>query len=374
MGVHKEVRKMFGSSVMNYMIAARTAQGFEDALAATPEERQDILARWIQHKDEYQSEKMKIYEHGGPEGQETGRLSPRGFLQTRHLSFEERKRLHDERKKRREEERDKVHSEGGHRNCPFCRRSTAHKHTPREIQTTPVVLDEPDADQNAEFEHAIHASVAATSRGNPEEDMMIERAIRASIRELQKASGSALSDQEALDRAIQASIAEAGRRRSAENTAGPITMTDEDAEHQAALEKAIQESLMQYKLPAGDGAADVDTDEDENVKLAIKMSKEETSKGKGLEEDDPMLKLALKRSKTEHERARTEEEIVLEHVKKQSLLEEEHRQAMLGKRKETEEDSATKEKESAADEEAFRLAMEESMKSVGGGGASGSAS
>ncbi len=168
-----------------------------------------------------------------------------------------------------------------------------------------------------------------------------------------------------MDRAIQASITEAGRRRSAEDV-GPITMTDEDAEHQAALEKAIQESLMQYKLSAGDRAADVDTDEDEDVKLAIKMSKEQASKGKGPEDEDEMLKLVLERSKTEHEKAKTEEEIVLEHVKKQSLVEEQHKQAMLGKRKKA------KQKESAADEEALRLAMEESMK--GAGGASGSAS
>src|SRR5687768_4316527 len=111
MGIHKEVRKLFGSSVLNYIISARTAQGFEDAKSATAEERRDVLARWKLHKDEYQSEKQKIMEHGGPEGQESGRLTPTGFLQTRHMSFEERKRLHEERKLKREAEARKVQNE-----------------------------------------------------------------------------------------------------------------------------------------------------------------------------------------------------------------------------------------------------------------------
>lgn len=101
MGVHKEVRKMFGSSVLNYIITARTAQGFEEAQSATPEERLDILHRWTEHKSDYQSMKMAIQEQGGPEGQESGHLTPKGFMQTRHLSFEERKKLHDDRRVRR---------------------------------------------------------------------------------------------------------------------------------------------------------------------------------------------------------------------------------------------------------------------------------
>jgi len=288
-------------------------------------------------------------------------------LQTRHLSFDERKKLHDERKAKRDADRDKIHSEGGHRNCPFCRRSNPHTHQPRALQETASVND-PHDETNIEFEKAIHDSVQATSRGDPDEDMVIERAIRASVRELQKSQGSALTDQETLNRAIQASIAESSRSR-ASQAAGPITMTDDELEHQALLEKAIQESLAHYQLPpASHQAEDVDTDEDENVKLAIQMSKDSHAHPPEINsDDDDDVKLTIQKSKDELSRANTEEEIVLEYVKKQSLAEAEHKKNVAGKQKETEASSA-------ADEEALRLAIEESMKGThtGGGDASDS--
>ena len=394
MGIHKEVRKLFGSSVLNYMISARTAQGFEEYKGSTLQERQDIITRWREHKMEYMNSKQKLQETRRPEGQDTGRLSPRGFLQTRHLTFEERKKLHEERKSKREEDRHKIHSQDGHRSCPFCSRCHPHTHTPRSLQTSADVSDSPhevvvdDDDPNVEFENAIHASVAATTRGNPDEDMMIERAIRASIKELQKAGGNT-SDAAALNRAIQASIAEASRRRSSEDPAHTTTIDEEDAEHQMLLEKAIQESLLQYQMPSHIADADADTDDDEAIKEAIEKSKEAPtatdvdsdedenikkaiakSKEIGLEEDvdtdnDEDVKLALEKSKSEHEsalsRAQTEEEIVLEYVKKQSLVEEEHKRKVAGKAKEA--------GDSAADEEALNQAVAESMKVHGGNSA-----
>ena len=398
MGIHKEIRKLFGSSVLNYMISARTAQGFEEFKDSTLAERQDIINRWREHKSEYQSSKQKLEETRRPEGQETGRLSPRGFLQTRHLTFEERKKLHEERKSTREEERHKIHSKDGRRSCPFCSRCHPHTHTPRAVQTSAVVADSPHEvvedvvddhdDADAEFENAIHASVAATSRGNLEEDMMIERAIRASVKELQKAGGNT-NDSAALNRAIQASIAEANRGRPSYGLTHTAAMDEDDAEHQALLEKAIQESLSQYQMPAHFADADADTDEDEAVKLAIEKSKEapiaadvdsdedenirkaiEKSKANAHEadidtDDDEDVKLALEKSKSEHQqglsRAKTEEEIVLEYVKKQSLAEDEHKRNVAGKMKEAGYE------ESAADEEALNQAIAASLKASGEG-------
>lgn len=348
MGIHKEVRKLFGTSVLNYIISARTAQGYEDSQSATKEERLDIINRWREHKSEYQNTKQKMHERG-PDGQETGRISPKGFFQTRHLSFEERKKLHAERQKRREEERNKVQGKDGHR-CPFCARNTAHRHTPRPVQDTPSTTDLSTEPQNLEFEEAIHASVAATSRGNEEEDLMIERAIRASVRELQGAQGSTLSDSEALERAIQASIAESGRGRSATiEDAGPIVMSDEEAEHQELLEKAIQQSLREYQTAPRD-----------NTPTGHRVS----------EQEEADLKRALEASQSSHvdehqassaaSQAKTEEEIVLEYIKKQSLAEEKHRQELLAKGKGKEASS------SAADDEALERAIAESMTTAGG--------
>jgi hypothetical protein len=371
MGLHKEARKMFSSSVLNYTISARTAQGYNDLQTSTHEERRDIVARWKLHKSELQSPKLNMMDQGGPDGQESGHLTPKGFFQTRSLTFDERKKLSEERKVKRLEERKKVQSKDGHRSCPFCRRDKPHTHTPRAVQSDadaasvenfPIESEAPHVETNEEFEAAIHESVAATSRGNPEEDIMIERAIRASVRELQKSTGSSLTDQEALARAIQASVAEAGRNRrpsqAVETSAPePIGMTDEEeAEHEALLEKAIQESLASYQLPPPRDVDDIDTDDDENVKLAIQMSKHTPPEINPDSEDDEDIKLAIQKSKEEHAKAKTEEEIVLEYVKKQSLAEEEHKKAVAGKKKEGESD---------ADEEALREAIRESMRVEG---------
>ncbi|PBP25882.1 UDP-Glycosyltransferase/glycogen phosphorylase [Diplocarpon rosae] len=346
MGIHKEVRKMFGTSVLNYIISARTAQGYEDAKSSTLAERSEIIKQWHEHKDKYQSQKMKLQESAVPDGQESGRLAPKGFMQTRHLSFDERKKLYEERRARRMKEDEE----------------TGHK--PHAFQTSPIVVQEYDAELNVQFEHAIHTSVAATSRGDIEEDMKIERAIRASVRELQSVHGLALTDQEALDRAIQASIkSTCGPGTNTEAEVGhAISMTGEEAEHQAALETAIQASLSQYQNPSMLAPGnDIDADKDKDIKLAIQMSKHESPH---LNEDDE-LKLALQKSKDDSAKARREEEIVLEYVKRQSLVEDEHKKTVEGEKKEFpqtrhESDGLI----SKADEEALIRAIEESMKSV----------
>ncbi|KAK0123702.1 hypothetical protein ONS95_008712 [Cadophora gregata] len=45
-GVHKEVQKLFGSNVQNYIVASRTAQGYEEWLQSSEEDKQDVIERW----------------------------------------------------------------------------------------------------------------------------------------------------------------------------------------------------------------------------------------------------------------------------------------------------------------------------------------
>lgn len=370
MGVHKEVRKLFGSSVLNYIIAARSAKGFEDAKTVTAEERQDIIRRWTIHKAEYQSSKQKMMDKGGPEGQEKGCLTPKGFLQTRHLSFEERKKLQKERQaKRRDELRDGQlvrHSRTNTISSMSTMSSTGtsqeniREHMPRASQEDlqqvrqelPAIAPQVTGTR-AEFEDAIHASVAATSRGIPEEDEMIERAIRASVRELQSGESFALSDQEALDRAIQASITEAARRPS-DAGSGSIEFTEQDAEQEALLEQAIQRSLMEHQTQPHD------SDDDEDLKLALERSETDQHFTPEPEEIDDALNLAIQQSKEELLKEKTEEQIVLEYAMRQSLREAEHRAAVEGKRPANV--VVEKEKPTTADDEAFELAMKESLK------------
>lgn len=45
-GVQKEVQKLFGSHVQNYIVASRIAQGYEEWLQSSDAEKQDVIVRW----------------------------------------------------------------------------------------------------------------------------------------------------------------------------------------------------------------------------------------------------------------------------------------------------------------------------------------
>nr|POE48635.1 isoform 2 of sterol 3-beta-glucosyltransferase ugt80a2 [Quercus suber] len=69
-GVHKEVQKMFGSNVQNYIVASRAAQGYEEWLQSSDAERQDVVDRWkrIQKylKKKYNADEMMQDVLGAP--------------------------------------------------------------------------------------------------------------------------------------------------------------------------------------------------------------------------------------------------------------------------------------------------------------------
>lgn len=188
---------------------------------------------------------------------------------------------------------------------------------------------------SAVFEEAIQTSVAATSQGNSEQDQLIERAIRASVRELQSASRERDND-EAIQRAIQASIMEATRARTEKLTSGSTAAAHDVNDHEEQLEAALHRSISmhdeaglqkeQYQLSNVDfDDSGIDTDDDENMKFAINQSK--TTLGTEFPSDkDPNLQKAVQESIKAHRehdlalaRAKAEENAVLEHVKRLSL-------------------------------------------------------
>lgn len=288
MGIHKEVRRMHGSSVQNYIISARTAQGHEQWTHSTDEERLHIINNW------------KVLQS-----------SPQNWQKTNNQSGIERRSLHvtsDEKSQAKSPSNEKQAQPGSF------------------FPTSEAV--EPAATGAGDFEQAIGASVRATSRGNHDEDIAIERAIRASVRELQahRQDTDNLTEQEALNRAIQASIAEAGVGDHDK------AVYNDRAAHEDSIRRSLAESMgPSSSAPAGEG-------EDEDLKQAIEESRihhqEQVSKSK------------------------TEEEVVLEYVQKQSLAEEEHKKAI----------AATQKTDSKSDglhdwdDEDLRRAIEESKK------------
>lgn len=379
-GVHASIRNVFASSVENYIIASRIKQGEDDIEYSTHEEQEDILTRWrrVQYElRKWHAVKAKEEKEKGPEpqpAQASGTSPPTspqapdrapppktGFFNTLHMSFDERKALHARKE--------------------AWKKGTVESRTPPRLPPrTPSSSGQPDsssthsADEDAEFERAIQASVAATSAGNADEDARIEEAIRASVNQVRSmgqglpgAKGAMDSDddlqitdeeyQELIEKAIQQSLSvRAGDQDD---------LLEDDEDFQRAMRESENPILQNY-----------DSDHDEDLKRVLEESKQPSNPA-GANGDDEDLRRAIEESMTahkdeeqRHQAARTEEDIVMEYVKKQSLAEDEYRrQVSRGKAK-------AGEGEGDEEDEDLKRAMEESLKmtskageSSGGGSA-----
>lgn len=421
-GIYAEVAKHFGSSVQNYIIAARTAQGFEDWKNSTPEEREAIIRAWKDGKIESQKRgqlygterKENIESHIVTKTQSDSIELVHGFKNTRHLSWDERKVLAERRDQLKKEQKElerrerEIKQEEAKRNggkvksrcrfCPFDHDSSHHLDHSRSLSSISSSLEyakthSPDDDLQ-DYDHAILKAVTETSKGNPDEDAIIERALRASLRELHNAGHDGTDhDDEAYKKALRASLQEFNRAQAARKqhradaqetgVVSTIAETDEEEEeHKNQLEKVLTKSLEEYKLSQAARSvpnfstetashdSGIDTDYDDDFKRAVEESKrlhaenqlkhtdlarrEEalaTPAGAGVadsehghgrggdgqednedDDDDDDLKKAITASENEEKvrqqnltQQRTEEEIVMDYIKKQSLLEEELR-------------------------------------------------
>lgn len=309
-----------GSSVQNYIVAARTAQGYDEWHKSNQEERLDVISRWQAIQLEIEKEKH----------------------QARHGSFQERHcylKATIEGHKRQSAEKKKAKSMKGE----------VIEQSPAAVPPSHPFIrqkSESSSPEHDDFEEAIKASVAATSRGDPEEDKMIERAIRASVQELHLASSEG-DDMDAIQRAIQASVAEASRARNNDFAKPPPEAMDGAGDHGKELEAVLHRSLLEHRSSQNRSNlanvdfddSGVDTDDDDNIKTAIEKSK--SAEGGGPEAadlNDEELRKAMEISKKDHEeheqtlsKSKTEEEIVLEYVKRQSLAEEQYRNSVAAK-------------------------------------------
>lgn len=320
-GVYKEMQKQMGSSVQNYIIAARTAQGYEEWSAAHPEERSDVVRRWQQLETQLRKKRnaddvvKEIFEEARrkrmeslPQGKQSGSSGTSTNGQTGAPS-------------------------GGAQQAP-----------------------DPDA-----LEAAIRESIRQTSRGNPEEDAAIERAIRVSMSELARQSGAAKphdDDDEALRKAMAASTQ--GNEQQGEG--------ERDDELERALANSLKEQRRQYDQD--------DDDNDEEYQQALRESQaaggsnagEGSSAGPshdqghlgGVTREQFEQSGGGKDEKSQEEK--DEERIVMEYVKKQSLKEKEHQSGKAGGGKGGAEAKSGQGNGDDEDDEELRRAMEESMK------------
>ncbi|TEA14433.1 Sterol 3-beta-glucosyltransferase UGT80B1 [Colletotrichum sidae] len=377
-GVHATLRNAFATSSQNYIIASRMKQGQQDLAEANAAEREDVIARWNSIKFDlknFQALKLKEErEKQKPDGAVSPGLPDKGlsppvtgWTHTRNLSFEERKRLHARKEAWKKGQVEALVPElEGDKSPP----------PPSRGSSTSVAEDE-------EFERAIRASVAETSRGNAEEDAAVEQAIRSSVNHF-RSSGQPLPDA----RPPQGVLNEKG---------GDIFINPElgvtDEEYQNLIEQAIQQSMAQQAAGVQSGQAsnhddegfqraleeskmqpprydDVDDDDDEQMNRALAESRLHHDEGETAEQEQ--LRRAIEESEAAHKdhmtrdaAARTEEDIVMEYVKKQSMAEEEfRRQSAKGKAREGDDQDE--------DDEDLRRAMEESLRTSGRPGGSSS--
>ncbi|EXJ80823.1 hypothetical protein A1O3_07107 [Capronia epimyces CBS 606.96] len=408
-GIYAEVAKHFGRSVQNYIIAARVAQGYEEWTNTTPEERAQIVSAWhdsnletrkrgrlygTERKEAIQSNAAALSEIESPQ-------LPQGFKNTWHMSWDERKalseqrdRLKKEQKELQQREKELKRAEGKQPNkfksrckfCPLDHDSSDHVKHSSSVSNMSSTLGSnrvPSRENIGvdDYEHAIQTSIGATSRGNAEEDVVIERALRASLQELHATGETAEThEDEAYTSAVEASMQEFKRARSeqaqqAQQTGETsVSPSQQPPEDDPELERILTQSLEEFKAAQsasrnarGRGGGDwggvsdsgIDTDDDENFKRVIEESRilhaENEQKKRELAEREASMTMPtghgvhpnekaglqdndsddeLKRAKTASEqderlrqetlnKQRTEEEIILEYIKKQSLLEEE---------------------------------------------------
>lgn len=369
-GLYQEMIKSKGSGVQNYIIAARISQGYEESLSVSPQERADIVSKW-------KIVKVNMKKKKAPGGDAMDSL---------HSLVADKRKRRDERANRvnshfnRPEARPSFppattqHSSYSGISEPASRSSSAALPTwkvqeqermsrvttaqSQQSQQSNTELEaqliaEEEAERR-ELEAAIAASVAENSQGNAEEDQIMARAIRASVAELERAPATSNEEEEeeALKRAMQASIEEAGRSGATE-------------EEQKLLEETLRKSLLDTSRRRQHGSDSEwdssDTEDDADFQRIMAESKElahlqkhypqeyQTAAGSqesgtvagaggaaGANAEDEELRKVLEESeRIEQERQanaskeRSEDEIVMEFIKKQSLLEEEHRRRNL---------------------------------------------
>jgi UDP:flavonoid glycosyltransferase YjiC (YdhE family) len=365
-GLYQEMIKSKGTGVQNYIIAARISQGYDESIEVSPQERADIVSKW-------KIVKVNMKKKKNPGG------DTMDSLQT--LVADKRKRKEDRWNRvnshfNKPEARPSFppamsqHTSYSEASAPASRtnsntlpawkqqeqermsrvttaQSQQSQQTNTELEAQLIAEEEAE---RRELEAAIAASVAENSHGNAEEDQVIARAIRASVAELERApAGASEEDEEAmLKRAMQASMEEAGRSGATE-------------EEQKLLEETLRKSILdtsRHRQHGSDSEWDSsDTEDDADFQRIIAESKElahlqqhypgEYQSAAGAQgsgnvgaaggsadttvEDEELKKVLQESEKAEKERQanaskeKSEDEIVMEYIKKQSLLEEEHR-------------------------------------------------
>jgi hypothetical protein len=314
-GVHKEVQKMYGSNVQNYIVASRVSQGYEEWLMSSDAEKEDVIVRWklIQkylkkkrNKDEMIQDVLDAQKEMSMQGGRTDSAAqssssvdvlPQGSATS-------------------------MRGVGG--SHPHMRSvSTAHE---EQLGMTGVH----DMGRSTDIE---------TSRGNVEETTGVEPLAQETSSQLQRQQQE-VADEEALRQAIAYSEAESQRH------------ANESLEYEQELKRAMEQSLRDQTERSSESASDLNASheddkfansEGQRAKSGKMVAHSANIAGSSLGAHQlpsydhghlggtTQSEFEAQQQGEKSTQEKTEEEIVMEYVKKQSLLESHHRNKGKGR-------------------------------------------
>ena len=387
-GLYKEYQKHFGIGVNNYIVAARTAQGWDEWKTAPLEQKKEVVHLYLALLKETMARKSK--KRGG----DTDRVEEAvgNFIEKRKQARRERfARVTKTGKKKSyqvgellEAEPDSVaelptdipstaadpHASARSASFGTIRSDSTSSATSQPTPMSPPLgrtFSYPDSDDDEdtvidpqsppplprradvphdpEMEAAIRASIQETSRGNAHEDELINQAIRASLTELQRLQTIEREEEREEQHELRRAIAQS-RSTEALPTHADISSAQVQAAQEAEddLYGHSDEPLPDYDAPGWLGEQEGGILRDEKSaagppepqpqrtaaapgpSAGIPVIQAESSDG-----EDEELRRAIEQSKEMHEemeRGRQEEQIVMEYVKRASLAEQEFRRKM----------------------------------------------
>ncbi|KAF2454706.1 hypothetical protein BDY21DRAFT_352518 [Lineolata rhizophorae] len=365
-GVYKEVQKLYGASAQNYIIAARTAQGYEDWANSTAEERAEVLRKWnellrdggVKRKKNPGEEQLEIIQ---------------GLLDKHRQKRRERLKSKG---KARLGERGEIR---GNDSCSFLGNHFASRSTlnvPMPPSSPSLARDAPTPELDGreaessrgpsapasavpypsaeEEKYSVEKAQAAMEREQAARDAEaaeLEEAIHQSIAAAQAARGGAgtQAEDEELERAIRESVAEMQQEAELRRRRAQV---DEDADEEE-LERAIRESIAAAREQGADEAQARELEEALEKSLRLTKGKHTSdSEWDSSDEEDPE-EAAVRDRQAEEE----EEEVRRAVEESRKLQEEKEAAAAAAAGTTTGDDEAAA---AAEEEEQLRRAMEES--------------
>ncbi|GAB7349365.1 hypothetical protein MBLNU459_g8492t2 [Dothideomycetes sp. NU459] len=350
-GVHKEVQKLFGSNVQNYIVASRAAQGYEEWLQSSDAEKRDVIVRWklIQ---KYMKKKRKPDEmvRDVLEAQREMNTEDRATRQNcgRAASFALSANSADARTQ---------DSETVMLTMNGSLSSLSSTHTICGESLGAAEINEPmrlpvressrgDGEEGTDAFHTIKENVSPLQRQQQEatnhqtDGETLRQAIASSETEVQGHASEALKYKRQLKQVMARSLREQGQRRSDSGWESSVGFNDQgDEDFERVRVRSEDMAGMAATVAGGSPGVQRFSSYDQGHLVGITQSEFEAQQ--------------QGRQGEKATQEKTEEEIVMEYVKKQSLLEAHHQKKGKGRA------TATVDKDDEDLQEALSLSMQE---------------